>query len=1046
MGSVNRTICKRGRVPNHVPGNENTFVRATSQAVPFAIRAALVAGGLVAFAPTTHAQYFGRNKVQYEKMDFRVAPTAHFQVHFYPAESLATADAARMAERWYERHRILFRREFTNNPLIFYADAPDFQQSNVIEGLIGEGTGGVTEGSRDRVIMPFTPTYAETDHVLGHELVHVFQYRAAPAGTIGRSNMARLPLWVIEGMAEYLSVGRKDPNTAMWLRDAMRRDDLPTIDDLSSGKFFPYRYGQALWAYIGGTYGDDMVVRLYTNALQSTWETALGAVLRISADSLSKQWHQAIRTQYADAMSRTPPDRLGRSIVPVDDDGAQNVSPAVSPDGRRVAFYSSRDLFSIELYLADVQSGRIIRRLTSAARNPHFDALSFINSVGTWSPDGRSLAIVVYDEGSHEIAILDAENGDERRRIEISDVGAIADLAWSPDGQSIAFSGQAGGISDLYLLDLATSRTTKLTNDREGQIHPAWSPDGVSLAFATDAGNATNFQELRFGPMRLARINLASRRVELLPHAGDGKDINPQFSPDGRTIYFISDRDGVSDLYAMPSDGGNARRLSRVATGVSGITALSPALSVARSSGDIVFTVFDRQGFSVRTLAPGALSEEPLTAGTELGILPPAHAVTASRIEEMLADPRTSLPSATGLRARDYRSGLSLDYIGGPAIGVGFGGNYGTAVGGGIALSFSDMLGNHVLQAVVNAPGNIRDASLGAFYINRSRRLAWGIEAIHMPVASVFATAQETDVPVSGGAVPGLIYVQEVQRTYFDRISGLFQYPLSSTRRFEIDVSAQRVGFGTEVDSAIIVGNQVIAENSVQLGGPPALGLGSVAAAYVTDYSFFAFTSPVQGGRSRFEVSPTFGSLTYQSILADYRRYFFLRPLTFAVRGMHVSRLGADAENPRLFPLFIGQPYLLRGYDANTFEPEECSGAPDSETGCPQFDRLVGSRMAIANVELRIPLFGTEAFGLFNVPFLPLEIAPFADAGVAWTRNENPSLRFDRNTADRVPVFSAGVATRVNLLGAAVLEFYWAHPFQRPLRGAHFGFQLMPGW
>jgi hypothetical protein len=496
----------------------------------------------------------------------------------------------------------------------------------------------------------------------------------------------------------------------------------------------------------------------------------------------------------------------------------------------------------------------------------------------------------------------------------------------------------------------------------------------------------------------------------------------------------------------MPADGGPARRHTRIATGVSGITALSPALSVARQTGDLVFTVFDKQGYAIRTLSPSELADERVTAGTELGVLPPAHAVTASRIEQMLADARTSLPSPVGLRPRAYRSGLALDYIGGPAIGVGVGGNYGTAVGGGVALSFSDMLGNHVLQAVFNAPGNIRDASVGAFYINRARRLAWGIEALHVPVASVFATAQEADIPTSAGTLPGLIYVQEVQRTYFDRVSALFQYPLSTTRRHEFNASAQRVGFGTEVDSAIIVGNQVLAENRVNTGGPPALGLGGVTAAYVTDYSFFAFTSPVQGGRSRFEVSPTFGSLTYQSVLADYRRYFFMRPLTLAVRGLQVSRLGRDAENPRLFPLFVGQPYLIRGYDVNTFEPEECSGSPDSVSGCPQFDRLVGSRMAVANIELRIPLFGTEAFGLFNVPFLPLEIAPFADAGVAWTKDETPSLRFDRTTADRVPVFSAGISSRLNLFGAAVLELYWAHPFQRPGRGAHFGFQLLPGW
>jgi hypothetical protein len=482
-----------------------------------------------------------------------------------------------------------------------------------------------------------------------------------------------------------------------------------------------------------------------------------------------------------------------------------------------------------------------------------------------------------------------------------------------------------------------------------------------------------------------------------------------------------------------------------VATGVSGITGLSPTLSVARTTGDLVFTVFHRQGFGIRALAANELRDEPMGTGAELGVLPPAHAQTASRIEQMLTDARGDLPRPAPLRPRRYSSGLALDYIGGPAIGVGFGGNYGTGVGGGVVLSFSDMLGNHVLQTAVNAPGNVRDISAGAVYINRSRRLAWGIEGLHVPVASIFATAQQTEVPVTGGTLPGLFYVEEIRRTYYTRLSGLSQYPLSMTRRFELNVNAQRIGFGTEVDSFLVVGNDIVDEKNTHVDGPKPLGLGGVAAAFVTDYSFFGFTSPVQGGRSRFEVAPVFGSLTYQNILADYRRYFFMRPFTFAVRGLHVSRLGRDAESSRIFPMFVGQPSLVRGYDAGSFRPEECFDA-ENDGDCPQFSRLIGSRIAVANAELRIPLFGTEAFGLLNFPYLPLEIAPFADAGVAWTSDESPRLEFDRNATDRVPVFSAGVSGRVNLFGAAVLEVYWAHPFQRPQRGAHIGFQILPGW
>jgi hypothetical protein len=75
---------------------------------------------------------------------------------------------------------------------------------------------------------------------------------------------------MIEGMAEYLSVGQDDALTAMWMRDAIRRDDLPTIKQMTrETRFFPYRFGQALWIYVGSTYGDDAAVQLFRRALRT---------------------------------------------------------------------------------------------------------------------------------------------------------------------------------------------------------------------------------------------------------------------------------------------------------------------------------------------------------------------------------------------------------------------------------------------------------------------------------------------------------------------------------------------------------------------------------------------------------------------------------------------------------------------------------------------------------------------------------------------------------------------------------------------------------
>ncbi|MGQ0647048.1 MAG: BamA/TamA family outer membrane protein [Gemmatimonadaceae bacterium] len=1003
----------------------------------------------VTLATPLPAQYFGRNKVQYDRFDFRILPTDHFQLYFYPAESLATADAARLAERWYARHKSLLGHEFAANPLIFYADAPDFQQSNVIEGEISQGTGGVTEGLRERVIMPFTGSYAETDHVLGHELVHVFQYRIAEASKGGLRNLSNIPLWLIEGMAEYLSLGREDPNTAMWLRDALRRNDLPTLDQLTrSPRYFPYRYGQALWAYIGGTWGDETVNRLYRAALTEGWEKGVRSALGIDVDSLGNQWHAAIRAAFTSTVAaRLAPDRVGQPVALAAGRGEQNISPAVSPDGRTVAYFSSRGLFGIDLYVADVATGRVIKQLTSVTTDPHFDALSFISSAGSWSPDGSQLAFVVYAYGNNEIDIINVNSREVERRIRVAGVGAMADPAWSPDGRQIAFTGMKGGISDIYLFDLQTGQSRQLTNDRAAQLHPAWSPDTRTLAWVTDAGDETSFTEMRFGEMRLALADVASGDVRLLPRIGTGKHINPQFTPDGTGLYFVSDQDGVSDVYRLSLRDGELRRLTRLATGVSGITSLSPAISVARSTGTLLLSVFDQQGYSIRSLGNAESVGAPVTvaASRAAGVLPPITPVS-SHVDEYLNDALTGLPGRPPTHTEPYRPSLKLDYVGGPQLGIAAGGGYGTGIAGGIALAFSDQLGNRMVQAVVQAQGEIKDIGGQVMYLNRERRWNWGGQAYHIPLAGAFATFENTTFDINGQRVPGVIYRREIQRVFYDNAQAITQYPLSTTRRLEFNLGVQRISFNRQVDSLYAIGDQVIREARDDLPSGSALTFGTASAAYVGDYSFFGFTSPIAGGRYRFEASPNVGSLTYTTGLADFRRYLFARPVTLAFRGLHFGRYGPDAESNRLQPLFVGQPYLIRGYDPNSFDVNECTSTSTTSNDCPQFDRLAGSRLAVANVELRVPLLGTEQFGLIPLNFLPVEVSPFFDVGYAWNKGDALDFRFDRTTTDRVPVFSTGVSVRANLLGFAIGEFYWARPFQRPGKNWVFGFQLQPGW
>lgn len=1006
--------------------------------------AALLAllGALVVGLPASGgAQYFGRNKVQYEKFDFRILRTQHFDNFFYPAESLVVRDAGRMAERWYTRHSDSFRHTFDRKSLVFYADQPDFQQTNVVGDALSEGTGGVTEGLRTRVVMPFTGIYADNDHVLGHELVHVFQYSVAEAGPGGLQRLNSLPLWLIEGMAEYFSLGRDNPLTAMWLRDAAEREKLPTIHQLNTDpRFFPYRYGQALWAYVGGRWGDRAVVDVYRTSLRIGFEDGIRRVLGVSTDSLSKDWIAATKRAYLPVLEgKTRPNQAGDPILQIDrKSGEMNLAPQVSPDGKLVAFFARRGLFEIELFVADAQTGRLIKKLAGPTSNAHFDAITFISSSGAWSPDNAKFAFIAQADGNHEIAILDVGSGNIERRIRVPEIGAISNIAWSPDGRTIAFSGQKGGLADLFLIDVAAETVRQLTNDRYGDIQPTWSPDGKTIAFSSDRGAQTNFETMVFSPLQLATIDVASGRVTPLHAFATGKHINPQYSPDGQSLFFISDQDGFCDIYRLALANGALSRVTRLSTGVSGITAISPALTVAPTSGRMLFSVFEDQGYAVYALDASRTVGEPVTPSTTVasaGTLPPGDTPGRATVTNYLRDPLTGLATGGDFTVSDYRSSFALDAVGQPSLGVSAGGPFGTGVAGGVSFLFGDQLSDRQIGVAVQANGTVQDIGGQIQYANLKNRWNWGASLEHIPYQYGY---YQNSVSQQGLFQQDLV----LQRVFLDQAQISTAYPFSSTRRIEFGAAATRVGYSTQIQSILYDPSGFpISQNVRDAASFDPVYYSSGSIAYVGDNSYSAFTNPIQGGRYRYEVSPTVGTLTYTALLADYRKYLFMRPITLAFRGLHYGRYGRSSEDStRMYPLFLGEETLIRGYSVGSFDLSECG-----RTSCPVFDRLLGSKVAAFSAELRIPLLGVPEYGLINFPYLPLTLSPFIDAGEAWSRGESPTLKINQANF-RTPVVSAGLSARVNLLGYAVIEAYWARPFQRPGKGWVYGLQLAPGW
>jgi Tol biopolymer transport system component len=1012
--------------------------------------AALIFCVLCGAGAPASAQYFGRNKVQYRDFDFKVLKTEHFDIYFYPSEQTGVEMAARMAERWLTRLERLLQHELRGRqPLILYGSHVEFEQTNVIGGEIGESTGGVTEGLRRRIVLPLAGPLAETDHVIGHELVHAFQYDISkpPDSGPGESGMERLPLWFVEGMAEYLSIGPVDPNTAMWLRDAARQEMLPSISDLDNPKYFPYRWGQAFWAYVGGRWGDKVIGDMLSVASRGGVEAAFQQVLGVSSKEVSADWQASIRKTYAPVFEASRGGGRGQLVIEGRELGADlNVGPSISPDGRWIAFLSTRSFFSVDLFVAEASTGRIVRRLTSTATDPHFSSVQFLQSTGAWDSTSQQLAVAAVTSGRAAIAIFDAQNGGVTREIELADVDEVMHPTWSPDGRAISFTAMRQGITDLYVYDLQASRLRQLTQDAFADLQPAWAPDGRQIVFSTDRFSS-NLPTLAMGPYTLALIDPQTGAIQPLPATGSGKHISPQWSPDSRSVYFISDRDGISNVYRTAIDGPDVQttQVTNVITGVSGITSLSPAMTVAAKTGTVAFSVYQDGKYDIRTLDGDAPVVPIPLDGINAAALPPGERHEPSEVAALLADPDTGLPQPATYPVEPYKAGLKLEGIAQPVVGVGVS-RFGTSFGGGLALTFGDTLGNHRLATAVQINSGLggstsfKDIGAQVAYMNMSRRWNWGLVGGQIPyLSSGFQTSR--------GRLPNGDLVQSDQLFTFRQternVSGVVAYPLDRSRRVEFQAGASNITFDQIVTTTTfsLITGAVYEDSTETTPFGETLNLGTASAAYVFDTSVFGATSPVQGQRYRFEASPTYGTLNFTGFLADYRRYFMPAPFyTVAVRAMHFGRYGSGAQDSRISPLYIGYPWLVRGYDPGSIDSDEC--APTLSGSCALIDRLLGSRMLVANVELRFPLL--RPFGVSGNMYgpLPVEVALFADVGTAWNQGQTPSVF----GGSRDGVRSAGVALRMNLFGYAVGEFDFARALDRPGRGWMFGFNLMPGW
>jgi Tol biopolymer transport system component len=1034
------------------------------------------------------AQYFGRNKVQYSSFDFKVIQTEHFDVYYYEQERVAAMDAARMAERGYARLSKVLNHEFRERkPIILYASHSDFQQTNALGEGPGEGTQGATDFQRNRNVLPFTGSYAEFEHVLLHEMAHQFQYDTWSRGRAGAGLSTLIainpPLWFAEGMAEYLSTGPISEETAMWMRDASLEGNLPTIEQMTLDpyKYFPYRFGHALWSYIGERWGDEAVGAILKGTLAGGVDGAFRRTIGLTLDQLSDQWRDAVQKKYLPEIGARARARAvaGELLTEKRSEGTLHLAPALSPDGSKVAYFSEKDFYFVDLYLADGVSGKVKRRILKSGISSNYETYRFINSQANWSPDGKYLAFAAKRGARDVIVIVDVERNKEVKRIEVK-LNGITTPSWSPDGQQLVFTGHDGGLSDVFVVRRDGGGLRRLTEDKYADLHPVWSPDGKTIAFTTDRGGETNFKTLAIGNMRIALYDIDTGSIELLDHMDRGKNVSPQWSPDGRSIAFVSDRNGVSNIFLYDLDEKSLYQLTDFYTGAQGITPLSPVLSWARDADRLAFVYFEKGKYDVYTLGnPRSLKRQPYkpqspdSSGLLASTAPPAPDTAQSlqvpeevrpqvgeggsiyrtpqgfrsssevgrtgdtafvappvSIAALLDSASYSLPDTSEFTVKNYRVRFSPDYIARPSIGYARD-NFGRGFFGGTAVSLSDILGNHQLVFAGSVNGRISEAQVLAAYANLTRRINWAVGISQEPYYFI----EPSQVRVGEPTPSENTFVQNVRRLVVRSAFAQAYYPISRFQRIEASARA------ANVDDALLsilepydpASNFATRDPSLETSNRPGVNYFQPSTALVFDNSLFGYTAPFFGRRYRLEFAQTLGGWRFSQVTADYRRYDpIIGPVVFASRLLYFGRLGRDANR---FRIFGGSMELIRGNTSGSYRRNECLNADGigTETGCTELDRLVGTQIGVASAEIRFPL-ATPSFGFLPDGFPPIEGAIFYDIGLTW--DDRSTLKWSRQPGDhpirvRTPSQTIGFSIRTNLFGFAVARVDYSIPQDR---------------
>ena len=902
----------------------------------------------LAVALAREARPAGQNKIVYDRFDWQIYQSTHFDVFHYSRERQTLQKVVSMAESAYdELSRRLNYQIPKRIPIIYYATHAEFEQNNIELNFIPEGVGAFAEPARNRMVLPIDLPDEKLQSLIQHELTHVFQYEILFGGRLSRALTSNVPTWVVEGMASYYG-NDEDDKDRMYLRDAVNQDLIPPITKVNIEGYPAYRYGHAVYDFMEAEWGKDAVREFlfeYRSFLGRDVSVALKRAFEIQPDDFDLKFRRYLRRKYLPLLaSKGEASEYGERFR-VGPYGRESFEfgAAPSPSGDFVATLTTYK-GDVDIALLSVKDRKLYKNLSAGHTTKYEYIVGQYLTAGpesgrdlSFAPDGDRIAAFGRQERGRKLLIFSARGGGLLERIAVAPDVPLAP-SWSPDGNSIVFSGIEGNSRDIFLLDLKTHAVKNLTNDPEYDAAPVFSPDGKWIYHSKIVGSFS----------KIVRFPIDDPAKSEQVTWGDSNDEDPSFSPDGKRLYYASSRGGIYNIYGQDLASGQIAQYTDVIG-----AALGPAAFVGPDGQEkVVFSGFQGLRFQLyvadakkpfRMLDEHAPLPAPLKLAGQAAFVP---AVEVAVDPEKLSRPKFKL----FLDNAQVLAGINSDQ---------------TFLSQ-ILLSFSDYLGDHRAFFLFDSVSTFSNFRVG--YFNIAKRFQWGVQLYddrEYFYAYDYATGNYDRT-------------QRIARDTGFSVNGY--YPISRYTRLEGNVGFVSRSLDVPYIESNLDGTQQMVFNP-RSDNVPTAGVG-----FSYDTTRYASFGP-QGGKMldvSLQYTPSFQTgettLTFDAF-TEGRIYLPLsRRVLFAFRAFGGLSRGAA---PTVF--YFGGLDTLRGYD---------------------YRSIIGNNVFYVNSEFRFPLVDVLA-----MPFLQfggIRGRIFLDIGGAWLNNQSFQFLQNGTLKDGHSSFGAG--------------------------------------